>query len=255
MKKKFYLLSLLLVVFICGGCFRTKTVQVTNKVDDSYKDIKADDLVVAIYNRTTANTITGIDNTLYNTKKLSVDDMTDEYKGLIAEKNYASYISDYGYTVSEDSVRYAYDSIFGAGTYKTGQKIYSNCFNFTYNNAGYYEDKQGGGCGGTTASDVYPLIIKAEKNNKYLKVTAAYVFRNKENLYKSYSDLENTSNTLGTLKTLIGENYKNTVEYSSNDKIFDYVKKNQDSLEQYTKTFEIDDNGFYKYVGFERTKD
>ena len=77
MKKKFYLLSLLLVVFICGGCFRTKTVQVTNKVDDSYKDIKADDLVVAIYNRTTANTITGIDNTLYNTKKLSVDDMTD----------------------------------------------------------------------------------------------------------------------------------------------------------------------------------
>ena len=255
MKKKFYLLGLLLVVFICGGCFRTKNVQQVNKVDDSYQEIKVDNLIVAIYNRTTANTITGIDNTLYNTKKLEVSDMTDEYKGLIAEKNYASYISDYGYTVSEDSVRYAYDSIFGAGTYKSGQKIYSNCFNFTYNNAGYYEDKQGGGCGGTTASDVYPVVIKAEKNNKYLKVTTAYVFRDKENLYKSYSDLENTSNTLGTLKTLIGEDYTNTVEYSSNNKIFDYVEKNQDSLEQVTKTFEIDNNGFYKYVGFERTKD
>lgn len=258
MKKKFYLLSLLLVVFICGGCFRnSNNVNVTKKVDDSsFKEIKVDNLIEALYHKTTANTITGIDSTLYGTKKLSVDDMSDEYKGLIAEKNYSSYITgEYTYYVTEATVRYAYDSIFGAGSYKSGQKLYSNCYNFAYNSNGYYEDKSGSGCGGTSASDVYPVIIKAEKNDKYLKVTSAFVFRDKENLYRDYNDLENTKNTLGTLKTLIGEEYKNTVEYSSNDKIFDYVKKNQDSLEQYTKTFEIDSNGFYKYIGFERTKD
>ena len=257
MKKKIYLLSLLLVVLICGGCFGTKCDSDMPKGEnDSYKEIEVDNLIEALYNRTTASTITGIDSTFYTTKKLSVDEMTDEYKGLIAEKNYLSYVTgQYTYYVDESSVRYAYDSIFGAGTYKEGQKIYSNCYDFSYNNAGYYEDKSGGGCGGTTASGVYPVIIKAEKNSKYLKITSAFVFRNKEDLYKDYNDLENTKNSLGTLKSLIGEDYKNTVEYSSNDKIFDYVKKNQDSLEQYTKTFEIDENGFYKYIGFERTKE
>ena len=249
--------GVVLLVALAFGGWNTTDVFAKGS-EGKYKSIKVDTLTEAIFNRTMANTITGIDDTFYTTKKLDVSDMTAEYKGLIAERNYYSYINNSGMgeaTVSVASVRYAYDSIFGAGTYKTGQKIYSNCYDFSYNRFGYYQDMAAGGCGGTTQSAVYPKVIKAEKSDKYLKVTAAVIYKNKDNFYRSYRDMEKTRNTLGTTKKLIGEDYVNADYSVSDEKIFNYVKKNQNKLEQYTKTFKIDTNGFYKYIRFERTKE
>ena len=256
-KKIKILLVVILMVFTLCGCENKSTTSKessTNK-DSKLEKIDVDNLIEAIYNRTTASTINGIDTTFYDSKGLKVKEMTDEYKGLIAERNYLAYINTSigSATINENSVKYAYDSIFGAGEYKSGQKLYSECYDFSYNKKfKYYQDNSAGGCGGTTSSDVYPKVIKAEKNNKYLKVTAAVIFREKDNFYKSYKDLTATKNSLGTLDELIGEKELNSI---TNESILEYVEKNQDKLQQYTKTFEIDKNGFYKYIGFERTKE
>ena len=38
-------------------------------------------------------------------------------------------------------------------------------------------------------------------------------------------------------------------------KIDNYISQNADKLQQYTYIFELDNNGFYKYIGFERTNE
>ena len=50
------------------------------------------------------------------------------------------------------------------------------------------------------------------------------------------------------------ETVKSGSEYS--DEYFDlYVEHNKDKLYQYTYHFEMDDAGFYRYVGYERTNE
>ncbi len=220
----------------------TGTDKVDTKDNAKYTEIPVDSMIENLYERTKAISI-GIDKTRYTNKKLLVSEMSDEYKGLIAANYFYKYDkfiplggSNYKHTIDEQAVKYGYDSIFGAGTYKTGQPIYTGCGNYTYDSARneYFTNQDG--CGGTSAQAAIEEILKAEKNAKELKVTTVVYYASQEGSFKTFEDMTSSSNAI--------TNYEEG-----------YALKNKDSLQQITYTFEIDTNGFYKYVGFERTQE
>ena len=160
------------------------------------------------------------------------------------------------YVVDEKSVRYAYDSIFGEGTYKSGQEIHNECNNsFKYNkDYNYYELSEMGGCSNPSMVIVDDMVLKAQKNNNSLKIIVGVVFRNigSRLFYISLDDANRQTNEIEKYENVIG----NETDYQVVDKKIDkYISANADKLQQYTYTFEMDKNGFYKYVGFERTNE
>jgi len=219
---------------------KTSTDKVETNDQATYTEIPVDNLIKNLYERTKPLIVgAGVDKTKYTSKKLLVSEMSDEYKGLIAA-HYFMYSNGYHYYnnaehISEIDVQYGYDSIFGAGTYKEGQTIYTGCGDYTYDVA-TKEYLGQSGCGGTSAQAAIEEILKAEKNAKELKVTTVVYYASQDGSFKTYEDMTSSSNAI--------TNYEEG-----------YALKNKDSLQQITYTFEVDTNGFYKYVGFERTQE
>lgn len=271
---KIFLILILLVVFAVAGWFgneyygkyinKTKTKSTSlskkqNDENDKYEKIDVDSMINKLYENTKPSGL-GPDEVLYKSKGMKVSEMDDNYKSRIAFKNFYRYFvktSD-GSFVDEKDVQYAYESIFGVGTFKSGQDVYNGCKgNLNYDTTKKRYTMDHGGCGGSTGISVIDAILEVNKNNKEMKIDVGVVFANGEtqSLYKTYDDLVNKTNAIGTIKDLIGEDYVNTVEYSSDIKIKDYIIKNADKLQQYTYTFEMDKNGFYKYVEVKRTNE
>ena len=274
------LIVLLLIVFtgIGYGLGGVKTVEkvtgssngtsdsntVVDDSDDSaagYVTIDVDVLTENLISRVGLNALQALktDDFDYSGKKVS--DFSDREKGLFAFTYYYNKGLNTGneFTVSENDVKYAYDSIFGAGSYKSGQDILGVCdgkLKFTYNGDRHNYVSGSPACGGTSTVALYEKIVNIQRSSSELKITTAIAVYNMEtsSIYKSVADMKN-SNAIDTIENIIGEEYTNSVSYSSDDKIYDYIKNNSDSLQQYTYTFEVDTNGFYKYIGFERTKE
>lgn len=98
------------------------------------------------------------------------------------------------------------------------------------------------------------LVLKAQKNKKYLQIAVGVMFRNiaSKKFYKSLGDADKQTNEIAKFEDIIGgERDSNLIE----KKIDNYISQNADKLQQYTYIFELDNNGFYKYIGFERTNE
>ena len=92
------------------------------------------------------------------------------------------------------------------------------------------------------------LVLKAQKNKKYLQIAVGVMFRNiaSKKFYKSLGDADKQTNEIAKFEDIIGgESDSNLIE----KKIDNYISQNADKLQQYTYIFELDNNGFYKYIG------
>lgn len=249
---------------IFGGS-ASKGANTTNG-KDGFKEIEVNALIENLHNKVgfSAMRVDKDPNFDFSGKKVS--EMADLLKNRIASSNFISsrvdYSSDNLTTYSENDVKYAYDSIFGVGTYKEGQNIIDFCEledYYKYNKDQKRYEAPIPQCGGISGTAYLEKIIKAEKNNSHLKIITSVVIESINDgeamLYRTHDDYINKTVALGSVKDVIGEEYVNTTTYSTNDKIYEYIEKNADSLQQYTYTFELDSNGFYKYIGFERTKE
>lgn len=210
--------------------------------------VEADSLVNNLWKRVNFNAMLDINNYAeLNYNGMKVSEMSDSLKNEIASK-YIQATADnemYKVTVKEENVRYAYDSIFGAGTYKEGQPIADWCGGksdlFVYDSTFKTYTAPTPGCGGTSNVVFYESMTKVEKSSLQLKITSTLGFYNVEHqkLYKSLED---------------GTNNTNPVDgFSGNEAdARNYIKSNDSAFSQYVYTFEITDTGFYKYIGYEK---
>ena len=236
------------VKILNSNCNNVVTKTAADKVDtkDSaqYTDIPLDNMIQSLYERTKAVSF-GIDRTRYANKKLLVSEMSDEYKGLIAANYFMRFDDFHSFDVShhlkESDVRYAYESLFGVNSYTSGQTIYTGCGNYTYNVEKREYVTNQDGCGGTSAQVAFEKTIKAEKSIDGLKITTGVIFATPEGYFKSYEDMDDPSKAFNYTGVPNGED--------------EYILSNRNNVQQITYTFEVDKNGFYKYVGFERTQE
>ncbi len=236
-----------------------KETEPTEEKTPSWEEIDIDDRIQEAFNNTRVATF-GVDKTLYSSKKLSVSEMSDEYKGLIASNIFALRANTGNtpnqYIVSENNVKEAYEEIFGEGAYTSGQKIYDICIqDYTYDADKKQYIGTNNGCGGTSAILATEEIIKAEMKENVLRITTVVIFAAMDNLYKDYTDAESETKPLGKIEDLIGKDNVTTDDYTTNEKIIEYAKTNAKKLEQYTYSFEVIDKNKYKYLGFERTNE
>lgn len=226
----------------------------TEKSDDNtdssnaFREIDADSLIENLWKRVNFSGMSDLGNQKeinYDGQKVS--EMSDNLKGIIASKYYYD-TADYqgnNFVVKEDAVRYGYDSIFGAGTYKNGQEIFGVCggkLNYTYDANSHQYSAPAPACGGTSLVGFEEAIVKVEKNSSKLVITSAIAFLNSEtsSVYKTYDNATNNKDAITEANAVTWNNFAN------------YVKTNKDTLTQYKFTFDVDSNGFYKYVGYEK---
>lgn len=224
-----------------------KNVDNTNS-SNAFREIDADSLITNLWKRVNFSGMYDLSNQKeinYDGQKVS--EMSDKLKGIIASKYYYD-TADYqgnDYIVKEKDARYAYDSIFGAGTYKDGQAIFGVCggkLNFTYDANSHQYTAPAPACGGISLVGFEEAIVKVEKNSSKLVITSAIAFLNSEtsSVYKTYDNATNQKDAITEANAVTWDNLAN------------YVKTNKDTLNQYKFTFDVDSNGFYKYVGYEK---
>ncbi|MBQ6324133.1 MAG: hypothetical protein IJI22_04835 [Bacilli bacterium] len=221
----------------------TSTDKKATNDNAKYTEIAVDVMIENLYERVKTFTSTGA----------KVSEMSDKEKGVLASRYFMRYDEFYQYDNShhlkEADVQYAYDSIFGAGTYKSGQTIYTSCSDYNYDATKKEYITYQDGCGGTSAQAVYSKVVKAEKAGNMLKVTAGvlYVDGSEDKVYRDFEKTKTLGNTIGEYLGTAGE-YQEM--YAKR-----HIENTVDTCELYTYTFEADNNGFYKYVGFERTQE
>lgn len=225
---------------------KTSSSEKTNDSDE-YESVKIGTLVKGLYESTKPGGL-GPDEVVYKSKGMKTSEMDSVYKDRIAYQKFHGYFIGTGENsfVDAEKVKYAYESIFGEDTFTIGQDVQCVCNGkgkLIYNADNKTYRMGPTGCGGATMMFVNDKVINAEKNSNTLRITVAVAFYNTENgnIYKTYDDLINKTNEIGKI-----------ADYNSID---EYVSKNSDKLQQYTYTFELSKSGFYKYIGFERTKE
>ena len=255
---------LLAVSFAFGyGIGGTKVVEkvITNGVEKNndntndsgaFRTIDADSMVTNLWNRVNFSGMLNINNySELNYNGQNVSEMSDKLKGKLASTYFGNTLNDYSNNrvyIKESDIQYGYDSLFGAGTYKSGQKVYGSCLDLTYDgdfvmSYGAYVSPAPA-CGGTSLVGFKEAIVKVEKNSNKMVITSALAFYSSEtnSVYKTYKDATNKENAI-TEPNAVQENAFNN-----------YVETNKESLTQYKFTFDVDSNGFYKYVGYELVK-
>lgn len=177
-----------------------------------------------------------------NSKSIKTKDLSEECKYEIASNIYNRYIvDDNGLYVSEDDVSYAYDSLFGENTYKAQElipykynsKFYYSEVNKRYILQGNYEEMD-------SNMNNYEEVISIKKDNNYLYVNSAIMYYESinKNICKDYD---------------CKEVVEKINEEPSPDYYSLYIKHNKDKLYNYRYKFKLDKNGFYKYIGYEKT--
>ena len=250
---------------ILGLKKETKSEKKEKKEEVKEVKVEVNSMILDLYNSViNNNTLSSwADETVFGSKEMKAEDMEQDYKDVLASKYFRNYVvttvsnpQNEEFFIEGEKVKNGYDRIFGVGTYKTGQNIKILCAtDIKYDNSrGGYVYKSGG-CGGTSASEVYDSVVSATKKGDALDIIVAYAFRNGNALYKNYEDAVSSKSALGNFNDLIGTDYVNTSTENVYDKIYDYVEKHIDNLEQYRFSFEQDESGFYRYVGFKRIKE
>ena len=253
--------------FAFGGLYTSREVIINNSGSISKSETSSNSEVVNIdvdalsenlISRVGLVSLGAISDDSFNYDGYKASDLSDTQKGKIAFTYYYYKALNLGneISVSEEDVKYAYDSIFGAGTYKSGQEIFGVCngkLSFKYDSAKNEYVAPQPACGGTSVTSIFEKITSVKRDGNRLIINTAMLIRDGDSIYKTKADLD-SKKAISTIKDAIGEEYTNTVSYSSDEKINDYISNNSDSLTQYSYTFEQASNGFYKFVGFEKIK-
>ena len=216
-----------------------------------YKDININSPYVEhLFNLVHAK-VTGGDSTIYKNKKLDVSEMDNFYKFSLASNLYDGYafknsqagINEITAYITEENVKKSYELLFGLNTYKMIDKIPYSCTDMYYDTVSRRYVTTNQACGGISPFSSFEKIIDAKKNNDELLITGAVVFAAAfdGSLCKDYE-----------CSTVIDSFASNE---TNNEYFYGYIEKNKDRLMQYTYKFKLNDDGFYYYQGFERTKE
>lgn len=252
-----FVVIIIILMLVIGGLsyytffYKTNTVEKIKNDEVSDKNEVAEEVAVeldvdnayikSLYKNVHSNYYNGIDTNVFNYEKRSVSEMSDEEKSSLAANIYSSSVNKIysGYSIDEEDVKDAFEVLFGIGSYNQMSTIKYGCtvLNYDVNNKRYYTESPD--CGGTSSGSFYEKIIKAVRYSDRIEITTAYVFIDAidNNFYKDI----NCSTVVGNYTTT-AENEKST-----------FIDNNKDNLQQNTYTFKMDDNGFYYYIGFERT--
>lgn len=195
--------------------------------------------------------IPGGDGVIYSNKRLDAVDMDDYYKFGLASRLYsgAAVINNYAAEneitayIEEEKVKHYYEVLFGKDTYKMLDKIPYTCTDMYYDTVSRRYITTNQVCGFISPFSAYEKVISAEKDDKMLYITGAVVFSESYtgSLCKDYECKE------------VIDSYPSTI--SEKEYFHNYIGKNKDKLIQYTYRFRLADDGFYYYLGFERTKE
>ncbi len=175
------------------------------------------------------------------------------YNELNTHIDYIGQTNDQITVLDEKELKTIYERTFGPNTYERVSQITDStgCLTLTYDETyqGYIE-RNGLGCGGTSAFSVYEKMISATKYNDRIEIVsrAFYIDGESKQIYKDY----NKTTSLGGL--LIDENTVSSEEERENT-YNQYIEDNKDNLEQYTYTYNLNEDGFYYLTSVERTKE
>lgn len=230
--------------------------------DDNGIEINVDnENINALFNNAHHLSI-GIETQIYRDGGYKVSDMTtDEKFTLLASQwynelnthiDYIGQTNDQITELNEETLKNLYERTLGPNTYERPTQITDGlCATFTYDEAyqGYIE-RNGAGCGGTSAFGASEKIISATKYSDRIEIVSATVYLDgmSNQMYKDY----NKTTSLGEL--LINENTTNNNEERENT-YNQYIEDNKDNLEQYTYTYMLNEDGFYYLTSVERTKE
>ena len=173
--------------------------------------------------------------------------MSIECKFSLASNLYLEKVKErYSYNVyiyvNESDVKEAYESLFGNGTYERQDRIpyHSNDY-LIYNSSDqiYFIEHEPIPTSSTLVS--YEKILSAKKSDDLLYITSGVVYYETVNkvFCKDYKCTE------------VIETVQNEPSYPDYYKL--YVDYHKDDLYQYTYQFQLNESGFYRYVGYERT--
>lgn len=198
----------------------------------------------------------GIDETIFKNTHLSVNDMNDSYKIRLAYSRFSGKIEqdlssggDYTYSIKEEDVRAAYEQIFGPNTFQRPASINLGCGDYTYNSQTKKYVNNKSGCGGASAFSAEQDIIRATKYKDRIEITSAVCFVSGADnaLFKDYEKREK-------IRDLTESDLTNTVDNPASTRIKQYIQQDKDKLTQYTYTYKLGSDGFYYYIGVEKTK-
>lgn len=252
----FVLTILMLLVVICGLLFyviydkglikfknEEKNVPEQESIFSSEKsEIHVDDSrIITLYNavKITANECDG-----YNTEdNINVKKMNSKCKFSLASNIYNDYLEkndDYEY-ITEENVKNAYEYLFGYNSYESLENIpYNTFYSLTLNdvNKEYFSNEILNDVDTSVSS--YEKIISISRKGNYLNIISVPLFFNKPEkvLCKDYD---------------CNEVIENNVKDNNEDYYDLYLDHNKDKLNQYKYKFKMDNVGFYRYVGFEKT--
>ena len=197
---------------------------------------------------------------IYRDGGYKVSEMSGEDKILLLYGQWKNYVKESSieidnnynsmYYVNEADLKSIYERTFGPNTYHQVNQITDGlCTTLTYDatNKRYsYVGKYG--CGGTTVFSVHEKIINATKYNDRIEIVSATVYLDgmSNQIYKDY----NKTKPLGE-NVFYSNNYTDEEREALENK---YIEDNKDNLEQYTYTYNLNEDGFYYLTSVERTK-
>lgn len=178
-----------------------------------------------------------------NAKGIKVKELSDNCKFSIASNIYNRYLDgdvNNKYVLEEDVI-YAYESLFGEGSYKSQETIpYMKGTNLYYSEVNNKYFVQGEVQDMDSNMNGYEDIISIKKDNNYLYINSAIMYYESinKNICKDYD---------------CNEVVEKISEEPSPDYYSLYIKHNKNKLYNYQYKFRLDKNGFYKYLGYEKT--
>ncbi len=237
-----------------------------NKTNDDKNDENNVEVVIDSENASIKNlfdnahylTISGIDTHIYRDGGYKVSEMSTEDKMLLLAKQWSPLVENIAegtspnltttYYLNENTLKNLFEKTFGPNTYKQTNQITDGCLTLTYDaNNKRYSYTGNTGCGGTSDLDVYEKIISATKYNNRIEIVSAAFYLDQNNIYKDY----NRTTTLRSNPAPINT----TPSQESRENVFNqYIQDNRDDLEQYTYTYNLNEDGFYYLTSVERTK-
>ena len=145
--------------------------------------------------------------------------------------------------VKEEDVRSAYEELFGNGTYERQDSI--PCFyktNFLFRDDYYFTESVNPEEGSSMTS--YEKLLKAYRKDNNLDIISGVVYHERV-LHLLCKD----SRCEHVIEPLQADAEYNEAYLSL------YIDHNKDHLYQYTYHFKMDEAGFYRYMGYDRTNE
>lgn len=219
----------------------------------------ANENIITLFNNAHHLSI-GPETQIYRDGGYKVSEMSEEDKMTLLARQWSPLVeqigpsSSDGYTwtlyLNEDTLKDIYERTFGPNTYHQVNQITDGlCTTLTYDATDKRYSYVGKyGCGGTTVFSVHEKIISTTKYNDRIEIVSATVYLDgmSNQIYKDY----NKTKPLGE-NVFYSNNYTDEEREALENK---YIEDNKDNLEQYTCTYNLNEDGFYYLTSVERTK-